>query len=69
MKKLLLVCMTAVVMVGGAIMTCSVNTENDSVYTANAMKPHPPKKCIFCNGTGWKGQLACSHCKGTGKIG
>ena len=24
-------------------------------------------KCIFCNGTGWKGNYTCNVCKGTGK--
>lgn len=23
-------------------------------------------KCIFCNGTGWRGNVPCVYCKGTG---
>lgn len=26
------------------------------------------KKCVFCNGTGFKGSFNCNQCKGSGRL-
>ena len=42
------------------ITTIAVAILVSSVYAAT--------KCIFCNGTGWKGSYKCGYCGGDGEI-
>lgn len=63
MKTLLIAVVLAVVAISAAVPGVE-GWKQDRVLTNNGYS----KKCVFCNGTGFKGSFNCNHCKGTGRL-
>lgn len=63
MQKLLTVAMLAMVTV--SVVLPGVEMRNRDHAPANNGYS---KKCVFCNGTGFKGSFNCNQCKGTGRL-
>lgn len=64
MKMLLIVTIMAVFGMTMFTFGTGMNLSRDHILANNGYS----KKCIFCNGTGFKGSFNCNQCKGTGRL-
>lgn len=63
MKRILIVVILAAVVVSVAVPRAEWRKQ-DWILTNNGHS----RKCVFCNGTGFKGSFNCNQCKGTGRL-